>query len=428
MSTAKTSSNHNHPWRWIPSLYFAEGLPYFGVVMLSAIMYKKLGLSNTEIAFYTAWFYLPWVIKPLWSPFVDILKTQRFWVISMQLLMGAGFAGIALTLPAENYIRYSLAFFWLLAFSSATHDIAADGFYITVLRDDQQAFFVGIRSTFYRIAMITGQGLIVIMAGKLENLFGIISAWQITMLVMGSILILVALYHLGVLPKTETPRMTALNLKQTGTEFIDVFASFFRKKHILIFLAFLLLYRLGEAQLVKIASLFMLDERSAGGLGLNTEDIGIIYGTIGVIALVIGGILGGILVSRKGLKFWIWWMILAINLPDAVYIYLASAQPETLWIIKTMVAIEQFGYGFGFTAYMMYMIYIANGEHKTAHFAITTGFMAMGMMIPGMASGWLQEQMGYVNFFIWVIIATLPAFLLIRYLPLDKDFGRDKQR
>jgi len=425
--TSTDSIHQNRPWFWIPSLYFTEGLPYFAIVILSTFMYKSFGLSNTDIAFYTAWFYLPWVIKPLWSPFVDIYRSKRFWVIAMQLLLGAGFAGLALLLPLDNYLRYSLVIFWLLAFSSATHDIAADGYYLQVLNDGQQSFFVGIRSTFYRIAMITGQGLIVILAGKLENIYDVKTAWQLTMSVIALILIVVALYHVFVLPKEEPPQIL-LNKLSPFDGYAEVFKSFFKREHIAIFIAFILLYRLGEAQLGKIAGLFMLDDRVKGGLGLSTESVGFIYGTVGVSALVIGGIIGGVLVSRHGLKFWIWWMALAINLPDIGYIYMAMQQPETTGIIYVLVAIEQFGYGFGFTAFMMYLIYIADGKFKTAHYAIATGFMAAGMMIPGMFSGWIQEQLGYSNFFIWVTIATIPAFIIIALIPLDKEFGKFKRK
>jgi len=418
--------NQNRPWFWIPTLYFTEGLPYFAIVILSTFMYKSFGLSNTDIAFYTAWFYLPWVIKPFWSPFVDIYRSKRFWVIAMQLLLGAGFAGLALLLPLDNYLRYSLVLFWLLAFSSATHDIAADGYYLQVLNDGQQSFFVGIRSTFYRIAMITGQGLIVILAGKLENIYDVKTAWQLTMALIAIILIAVTLYHALVLPREE-PSQTNLAKASPFKGYAEVFKRFFKREHIFIFIAFILLYRLGEAQLGKIAGLFMLDDRNSGGLGLSTEAVGFIYGTVGVSALVIGGIIGGILVSRHGLKFWIWWMALAINLPDIGYIYMAMQQPESNTIIYLLVAIEQFGYGFGFTAFMMYLIYIAEGKFKTAHYAIATGFMAAGMMIPGMFSGWIQEQLGYSNFFIWVTIATIPAFIIIAFIPLDKEFGKLKR-
>lgn len=417
-------SQDNKPWSWIPTLYFTEALPYFVVVMLSTILYKRFGLSNAEIAFYTAWFYLPWVIKPLWSPFVELLATKRHWILGMQWLLGIGFALVALTLPLANYLQYSIAFFWLLAFSSATHDIAADGYYITTLRDDEQAFFVGIRSTFYRLAMIFGQGGIIVLAGFLEESFDVRIAWQITLFVLSGLMIALAIYHTLILPKTQKLNAVKQSSQAIFKNFIDVFADFFRKKHILIFLAFILLYRLGEAQLVKVASLFMLDARSIGGLGLSTQEVGIVYGTVGIISLVIGGILGGILVSRQGLKFWIWWMALAINLPDILYIYMAWQQPESFLLINIFVAIEQFGYGFGFTAFMLYLIYIAQGEFKTSHYAIATGFMAAGMMFPGMWSGWLQETLGYVPFFVWVVISTLPAFLIIYFIPLEKNFGR----
>jgi PAT family beta-lactamase induction signal transducer AmpG len=419
--------HQNRPWFWIPTLYFTEGLPYFAIVVLSTFMYKSFGLSNADIAFYTALFYLPWVIKPLWSPFVDIYRTKRFWVIAMQLLLGAGMAGLAMILPLDNYLRYSLVFFWLLAFSSATHDIAADGYYLQVLNKGQQSFFVGIRSTFYRIAMITGQGLIVILAGNLENHYDVKTAWQLTMGLISFVLTSIAIYHAFILPK-ETTNEKVVSTTSSFKGYTEVFSSFFKRQYIGIFISFILLYRLGEAQLGKIASLFMLDPRSSGGLGLSTEAVGFIYGTVGVASLVIGGILGGILVSRHGLKYWIWWMALAINLPDIGYIYMASVQPDTNWIIYVLVATEQFGYGFGFTAFMMYLIYIAEGHFKTAHYAIATGFMAAGMMIPGMVSGWIQEQLGYTYFFIWVVIATIPAFLIISKIPLDEDFGRLKRQ
>jgi PAT family beta-lactamase induction signal transducer AmpG len=422
-------NNAKTPWFWIPSLYFTEGLPYFAIIVLSAIMYKKLGVSNAELAFFTAWLYLPWVIKPLWSPFVELVKTKRLWIISMQFLLGAGLAGVALSLPVDNYVQYTMAFFWLLAFSSATHDIAADGYYMSALDDGQQAFFVGIRSTFYRLAGIIGQGLIVVFAGVMEKYYAIEIAWQMTFFLLAGILWVIAFYHLFMLPKVEGETATQYqqNIAQIKTNIINVFTTFFQKQHIALYLAFILFYRLGEAQLGKIAPLFMLDPREKGGLGLETIDIGIIYGTVGVFALVLGGIIGGILVSRYGLKYWIWWMALAINLPDLVYVFMAWEQPRSLLLIQALVAIEQFGYGFGFTAFMLYLIYIAQGEFKTAHYALATGFMAAGMMIPSMFSGQIQELLGYKFFFIWVIIASLPAFYIISRLPLNKAYGRMDQ-
>lgn len=420
-----TASSRN-PWWWIPSLYFAEGVPYIMVMTVSVIMYKNLGVSNTEIALYTSWLYLPWVIKPLWSPFVDVLRTKRFWITTMQLLIGAGFAGVALTIPADDFLRYTLAFLWLMAFSSATHDIAADGFYMLGLSQHKQAWFVGIRSSFYRLAMIFGQGVLVMLAGILEERTGDIRlAWTLLFYVLAGLFVAFSLYHRAVLPRPASDSTQPWRgFADTARRFVETFASFFRKEHIVAALAFMLLFRFAEAQLVKMAGPFLLDSTEVGGLALGNEQVGFIYGTVGVIMLTIGGILGGLLAARNGLKFWLWWMVAAINLPNAVYIFLAVLQPESFWVVTAAVGVEQFGYGFGFTAYMLYLIYISQGEHETAHFAICTGFMALGMMIPGMFSGALQEWLGYRNFFAWVLLATIPSFVVAWFIPLKAGFGR----
>ena len=417
------------PWSWIPTLYFAEGLPYVAVMTVSVIMYKRFGLSNTEIALYTSWLYLPWVIKPFWSPFVDILRTKRWWIISMQLLIGAGLAGVAFTLPTSFYLQASLAFFWLMAFSSATHDIAADGFYMLALDDSQQSFFVGIRSTFYRLASITGQGLLVVLAGFLEKSTGKIPyAWSITFFILAGLFLTFFVYHRFVLPYPHADTgKSAHTPQEVMTEFGNTFKSFFTKKGIGLAIAFMLLYRLAEAMLVKLASPFLLDSRDMGGLGLHTSEVGITYGTVGVIALTLGGIIGGIVASRQGLKFWLWPMALAITLPNAAYLLLAYFQPDSFIWVNVAVAVEQLGYGFGFTAYMLYLIYFSQGEHKTAHYSICTGIMALGMMLPGMAAGWIQEQLGYQHFFIFIMIATIPTLLLIPFMKVDKDFGKSKK-
>jgi len=425
----KNKREERNPWSWVPSLYLAEGFPYVVVMTVSVIMYKRLDISNTEIALYTSWLYLPWVIKPFWSPVVDLLRTKRFWIIIMQFFIGAGLAGIALTLPTEKFFQYTLAFFWLLAFSSATHDIAADGFYMLGLKEHQQAYFVGIRSTFYRLAFLAGQGLLVILAGQIEESSGNIPfAWMITFLILAGLFVLFLIYHLVILPhpKSDSPK-EVVQLKQFFSEYLKTFISFFKKKEILIIILFILLYRLAEAQLVKMASPFLIDSKEVGGLALSTSEVGIVYGTVGVIALSLGGILGGIAASRNGLKFWIWWMLIAINLPDLVYVYLAVTQTSNFILINICVAVEQFGYGFGFTAFMLYLIYISEGEFKTAHFAIATGLMALGMMLPGMISGWIQEQVGYLNFFIWVSISTIPAFVITKFVKIDPSFGKKIQ-
>ncbi len=579
------------PWSWVPSLYFAEGIPYVLVMTLSVIFYKRMGISNADIALYTSWLYLPWVIKPLWGPIVDILKTKRFWILIMQLFIGAGLAGVAFTIPMDRFFQLTLAFFWLLAFSSATHDIAADGFYMLGLNKGDQAFFVGIRSTFYRLAMLTGQGLLVIIAGSLEARTGLppvevkvqsvegfsslkfdpeafvlseavaegqsrfiseeevkigmdniseaealaliqavdmwnvsrgfyqveekkvpltgaglsgnlgytwfklsqkpeegenivlnfsfdkgdksISlarsyrfefnesnwdqpayavfrldtklsritsssfeglsgnirfAWSMVFVIVALLFVGFHIYHRFALPRPEEDKPSKTGEKGFLAEFLETFGSFFKKKQIWVILLFLLVYRLGESQLVKLASPFLLDSREADGLGLTTGDLGLIYGTIGIIALSLGGIIGGIVASRKGLKYWLWWMVAAMNLPNLVYVFLSHVMPESLWVVGVSVAVEQFGYGFGFTAYMLYMIYVSEGKHKTAHFALTTGFMALGMMIPGMVSGWLQELIGYQHFFVWVMICTIPSFLVIPFLKIDPAFGKKKQQ
>ena len=419
----------NSPWAWIPTLYFAQGLPYVAVMTISVIMYKRLGISNAELAFYTGWLNLPWVIKPLWSPFIDLMKTKRWWTTTMQLLIGAGLAGIAFTVPTEHFFQWTLAIFWLMAFSSATHDIAADGFYMLGLNSHQQALFVGIRSTFYRIATIAGQGLLIMLAGYLETSTGNIPyAWSLTFMVLAGLFIALWAYHYFILPRPDSDRTTCeVSTNTLMKEFIGTFVSFFKKKQAGIAILFMLLYRLPEAQLAKMSIPFLVDPINEGGLGLTTEQIGFVQGTVGIIGLTLGGILGGIAVSRGGLKRWLWPMVCAISIPDIVYVYLSYVQPESLLSINTCIFIEQFGYGFGFTAYMLYLIYFADGEHKTAHYAICTAFMALGMMIPGMAAGWLQEVMGYKLFFIWIMICTLATFGAAALLKIDPEFGKKKQ-
>ena len=610
---------YRNPWAWIPTLYFAEGIPYVVAMTVAVIMFKRLGISNTDIALYTSWLYLPWVIKPLWSPIVDLFKTKRWWIIIMQLLIGAGLGGVALAIPMPDFFKITLIFLWLLAFSSATHDISADGFYMLGLNEHQQAYFVGIRSTFYRIAMITGQGLLIILAGYFETATGLppielnvkadpaysrtislpelnkdtispsgtayfstfpkevaisteaipfrqmdsirkvvsshnlvlgfvgnsrqsaaskndesaslwttyISsplknflkahfqkaevvktgeqltgniavvaiklngkpeaekemilnfklksgdnslkllegerlafnlqnweqpayllfqadpklniatdaqfkgtsgnihlAWSFTFVILAFMFVLFSFYHRFILPYPPTDQRVIKGGENLFAAFFNAFTSFFKRKEIWVILSFLMFYRLGEAQLIKMASPFMLDSRMSGGLGLTTGEVGLIYGTFGILALTAGGILGGLAASRKGFKYWLWWMVLAINIPHAAYVYLAYAQPTNYLIISLCAAIEQFSYGFGFTAYMLYMIYISEGANKTAHFAIATGFMALGMMLPGMFSGWLQEIIGYQNFFVWVMLCMIPGMTPVFFLKVKPEFGK----
>lgn len=416
------SNKDKNAWAWVPSLYFTEGLPYIIIITVSVIMYKKLGISNADIGLYTSWLYLPWVVKPLWSPFVDIKSTKRNWFLGMQLLIAIAFLIIGFTITTNNFFILSLSFFWIAAFASATNDIASDGFYLISLSEKKQSFFLGVRSTFYRLAMVTGQGLIVVLAGFLEEHYGNNQkAWSYTMIITAIFMIVLTIINLFTTPKVEK---TSTVSKEKPIQFFDVFKTFFQKKQIGIVLAFILLYRLGESQLVKMASPFLLDQTETGGLALSTTEVGTIYGTFGIIALTIGGILGGIVISMHGLKKWMLPMILALNLPNILYVLLASWQPSSIVYATLVVIIEQFGYGFGFAAYLMFLIYVAEGVSKTSHYAIATGFMALGMMLPGMISGFIQEAIGYTGFFIWVAIAAIPGIILTRYIQYPETYGK----
>ncbi|MGD0274428.1 MAG: MFS transporter [Syntrophales bacterium] len=378
------------------------------------------------MALYTSWLYLPWVIKPFWSPVVDMLRTKRFWILAMELLIGASLACVALTIPASNFFRYTIAFFWIMAFSSATHDIAADGFYMLGLTQDHQAAFVGVRTTFYRVATIAAKGGLVILAGTLENRgWDVATAWSATFFVIAAIFSSLFLYHVFVIPRPPGDKPAVRDpARSLFGNFSHSLAIFFRKKDILAIMAFFLFYRFAEAQLVKMVVPFLLDPRVKGGLSLSTSEVGIIYGTVGVIALMLGGLLGGYVVYRKGLKFWLWIMVCAMHLPDLVFIYLSQTMPDNFHIINLAVAIEQFGYGFGFTAYTLVMIMISEGPYKTVHYAIGTGIMALGMMIPAMFSGWLQEHLGYPHFFLWIIFSTIPGFIVAALVKIGPAFGK----
>lgn len=417
------------PWRWVPSLYFAQGLPYVVVMSLAVVLYKNLGLSNTEIALYTSWLYLPWVIKPLWSPVVDLLGTKRRWVVLLQFVVGAAFGLVALSLPAPHFLQLTLAVFWLMAFASATHDIAADGFYLLALPTHTQAAFVGVRSTFYRLAMIGGQGGLVYLAGRLQTRGAtVVAAWVGVFTFIAVLYAGFALFHAWALPRPANdlpaPRGYAF-----GAGFAEVFLAFFRLPGIGRILAFLLLYRFAEAQLLKLVQPFMLDPTTAGGLGLSNEQVGIGYGTVGIGALVVGGLLGGWVISRIGLKRALWPLMICMHLPNLVFVALAWWQPAHLVTISAGIALEQLGYGFGFTAYLVFMLMVAGGPdgknvHKTAHYALCTGFMALGMMIPGMWAGWLEDRLGYLQFFIWGCLATLPSFIAAYFIRVPPEFGR----
>ena len=455
------TSDKRSPWAWVPSLYFAEGLPYVAVMTISIILYKQLGLSNAEITFYTSWLYLPWVIKPLWSPFIDLIKTKRWWITSMQLLIGAAFGGVAFTIPTHFWLQGSLFFFWVMAFSSATHDIAADGFYMLGLDEHNQAWFVGIRSTFYRLATIFGQGILVMIAGNLQVIYrdNMAFSWSLLFYGVTGIFIALWLWHSYILPYPEArgKRQEARSKRQEArgeqelstplqshppyggeagegqgvsplfTGFLETLRTFFQKPQVVVGILFMLLYRMPEGLLAKVSALFLIDAEHNGGLGLSPQEYGLVQGTVGIIGLTLGGILGGICAGRDGLKRWLWPMVCAITLPDLVYVYMSFALPDNLLIINACVFIEQFGYGFGFTAYMLYLILYSQGEFKTSHYALGTAFMALSMMIPGLFAGALQEAVGYRTFFIIVTICCAITFAITAFLKIDPEFGKKKE-
>ncbi|OOG76847.1 MFS transporter [Algoriphagus sp. A40] len=416
-----TQTTSKNPWFWVPSLYLTESVPYVIIITVSVVMYKKLGVSNADIGLYTSFLYLPWVIKPIWSPILELFGNKKKWFLSMQLVLSLVFLGVGLTTGTDQFFTVTLAFFWMGAFASATNDIASDGLYLLALKPDQQSFFVGMRSTFYRVGMITGQGLIVIIAGYLETSLGNpASAWSWTMIIVAGLMLALTGVNYLTTPTVIEERVA----KADQPSFGKVFATFFTKKNIGLSLGFVLLYRLGESQLVKMAAPFFLDERTDGGLGLSTTEVGFIYGTLGVVALLAGGILGGIAISRDGLGKWMMPMAFAINAPNIGYVFLAWLQPESIAFATTVVVIEQLGYGFGFAAFMIFLIFLAEGLFKTAHYALATGFMAMGMMLPGMLSGYMQQWLGYPGFFVWVVIATIPGFVMAYVVRYPSEFGK----
>jgi len=430
------------PWAWVPTLYFAEGIPYFLVNSISVMLFAKMGVPNDELAFFTTLLYFPWFLKGLWGPFVDIIRTKRWWIVAMQALMTALCALLIITMPAPEAemiaakatpvgtFRWTLVLFIITAFASATHDIAADGFYMLAHDERSQAAFVGIRSTFYRIAAVFSQGLLVYIAGRIESATGDIPlSWRVTIGVTGVIMLGITLYHAFLLPRPseDAPRLTAdgqrVRGKEVWHELGQAFATFFTKPGVWLAIAFMLLYRLSEGFLVKLCQPFLVDAREAfvrdgqiigGGLGLSTDTVGLLYGTIGVICLLAGGILGGIYISRHELKRSLWLMAGALTLPSFVYVYLSMAQPESLWLIGSAVSFENFGYGFGFTAYMMYMMHFSEGEYKTSHFAICTAFMALSMMIPGFVAGAIEMAVGYTTFF-WIANACSITTFVVTY-------------
>lgn len=425
------------PWWWVPTLYFAEGVPYFVVNNISVIMLKDLGMSNSDLAMFTSLLYLPWVIKPLWSPFVDVLKTKRWWILAMQALCALAFALISFsvlnvdtgqtvsgTTPVSTFV-VTLVLFYICALASATHDIAADGFYMIALDSHRQSVFVGIRSTFYRIASVFGQGVLVVIAGSLSRrMDNIPAAWSITLIISAVIFALITLWHSFFLPKRERTAEASESAGEILRDLWSTIVSFIQKKNVCFAIVFMLLYRLPEAFSVKMLMPFMKDSLASGGLGMSTESIGFIYGSVGVVALLAGGILGGLFASKVGLKKAMWPMALSLALPCAVYLYMAVTQTTNLYVIAACISFDQLGYGFGFTAYMLYMIFFADGAYKTSHYALCTAFMALSMMLPGMVAGYIQEALGYAGFFVMVMVCCLATVVVTLFAKVDPEFGK----
>jgi len=408
------------PWIYVPTTYFAEGVPYVIVNTVSVIIYKKMGIPNSLIGL-TSLLYLPWVIKMLWGPLVDTHSTKRQWIISTQFAMAIGFGIAALCMQSAAFFTFSLVLFTAIAFASATHDIATDGFYMLALSKEDQALYVGVRNTFYRVAMIFASGGLVVLAGILERRTGNIPmSWTVALAVAGAIFLVLALFHRFYLPRPATDRGIHPEREEEKAPWLAVFRSYFKQPKIVPVVAFILLYRLGESMLVKMAQPFLIDPPGSGGLGLATETVGFVYGTIGVLCLLAGGILGGYLISRFGFRRCVWPMVIALNAPDLVYVYLAWARPSISYVYL-LVAVEQFGYGLGFTAFMVFLMYRAKEPYKTSHYAISTGIMALGMMLPGMVSGFIQEALGYLNFFILVCFLTIPGMLTIFFIPKEEN-------
>jgi len=429
------------PWAWVPTLYFAEGLPNVLVTGVAAVMYMQMGLSDTELALYTGWLNLPWIIKPLWSPFIDLLRTKRWWILSMQILIGAALGGVAFTLNTPMWFQMSMCCLFIMAFASATHDISADGFYMIELDEHTQTYFVGIRNTFYRLAVIFGNGVLVAIPGVLSVYFrcSIAFAWSIAFYGIAGIFIGLWLYHGWILPNSEVRGREGAEEPRSASDVWSglrhTLLTFFTKFPVRVTITaicFMLLYRFPEALLNTMTKTFLMRPNSEGGLGMAPTEYGLAYGTVGLIGLTLGGILGGILVSRDGMKRWLWPLVCAITLPDAVYIYLAYAMPSvaSVWgltLVSTCLFVEQFGYGLGFTVLTLYMLYYSQGEFKTSHYSICTGISYLGLMLPGMVSGWVKDAVGYQTFFIIVMVSCSLTFLVTWFLKVDPSFGKKQK-
>jgi PAT family beta-lactamase induction signal transducer AmpG len=416
--TDQANPRRHPPATWVPTLYFAEGIPFFAVSLIAGILYKRLGLGNDVIALYTKLLLLPWSLKPLWSPLLEMFKTKKYFVVLLQFLGGVSLGLIALCLPLPGYFLYTIGLFAVVAFCSSTHDIAADGLYIASLSTREQAAYAGWQSGFYSVARLFSQGGLIILAGFLEARMDLPHAWMAIFATMGLILLALSLYHARALPTGGAPRHSG-SLREIAATFWDVLASFLKKPNIYLLLLFILLYRAGEGQVVTIGPLFLVDKRAAGGLGLTMDQFGTIYGTVGTLAFLAGTVLGGYFTSWLGLRRALLPLICAMNFPNLSYVYLSAALPTNHVLIASAMSVEMFGYGFGFVGVMLLMMQeIAPGKYQTAHYAFANSLMNLGLMIPGAVSGKIQMALGYQKFFVWVLISSVPAIILSRFIPI----------
>ncbi len=418
--TDSGNPRQNPPFAWVPTLYFAEGVPFFAISLIAGILYKRLGLGNDVIALYTKLLLLPWSLKPLWSPLLEMFKTKKYFVVLLQLVGGVSLCLIGLCLPLAGYFLYTLVLFGVVAFCSSTHDIAADGLYIASLSPKEQAAYAGWQSGFYSVARLFSQGGLIILAGYLESRTDVPHAWMAIFASMGVILMLLGLYHARVLPTGGVARHSG-SLREIRATFWDVLLSFLKKPNIYLLLLFILLYRVGEGQVVTIGPLFLVDKRAAGGLGLSMDLFGTIYGTFGTLAFLAGTMLGGYFTSWLGLRRAILPLICAMNFPNVAYVYLSMARPTSHVAIASAMSVEMFGYGFGFVGVMLLMMQeIAPGKYQTAHYAFANSLMNLGLMIPGAVSGKIQMALGYQKFFVWVLLSSIPAIVLARFIPIGQ--------
>ena len=406
------------PIAWVPTLYFAMGMPFVVLNMVCALMYKGMGVSDTQIAFWTSLIMLPWTLKPLWSPFLEIYKTKKFFVVLTQVLSGVMFALVAMALHLPDFFVITIALLAVVAISGATHDIAADGTYMSVLSKDEQARWIGWQGAFYNIAKIAATGGLVYLAGVLKDMVGVTKSWMIVMLAIGILMIILGVYHYSMLPQDRQAVSKKRGLAETWHELWRVLTEFFKKKHIVYYIFFIILYRFAEGFVMKIVPLFLKAPRAEQGLGLTEQQIGLCYGTFGAAAFVLGSILAGYYIAHRGLQKSLFSLAVVFNLPFVAYTLLAIYQPESLWLIGSGIVIEYFGYGFGFVGLTLFMMQqIAPGEHQMSHYAFASGIMNLGVMLPGMMSGAISDWLGYKMFFIFVLFCTIPAPLITWFVP-----------